>query len=59
MNVVEYGLCAFSVYCYCQQLLIRPDGPVAGLVVAGYVELVVYYLIRLALRLYLVVKYST
>ena len=59
MNVVENGLCAFSVYCYCQQFLIRPDGPVAGLVVAGYVELVVHYLIRLALRLYLVVKYST
>lgn len=47
MDVVENGLCAFSVYCYCQQFLIRPDGPVAGLVVAGYVELVVHYLIRI------------
>lgn len=53
-----YGLCAFSVYCYCQLFLIRPDGPVAGLVVAVYVELVVHYLIRLALRFYLVIKYS-
>ena len=58
VNVIENGLCAFSVYCYCQQFLICPDGPVAGLVVAAYVELSLHCLIYSALRLYLVVKYS-